>query len=449
MPNTRSKDKPLTPEELELYTQRLEEKERRLQEQAAAMQARQKEIEQQQASGSDAMDQITQKLSLLDSLPHQLEMLSQRISQIQDSSQYTRAPPPQVSLSPRVQSQQDFQAEPSPIRLKDAIDTIPKYDGHKMSVFHFSKICERALELIPQYHEYHLVQLIINKLQGHAYSAVEGVEFHSVFELTRRLKKIFGPNKSTDQYRGELANIYMKPGEDIFDYVARVKELCSIIIDCETDMTGYISEETRDQINHTAMTSFVNGLPSDLLIRVKLEGCHSFEDSIATAIQLSKTIEAENARKRTFNPNRPSRADFAYGNQQSNPPAVFKNRGPVAQPTPLQPTIYPRNNQQPFIKPLIPGLPGPNFPATKICRFCKNPGHFMSECRKFAYRQSLEQAQQRASIPQNPGNSQSVPATDARRSEIPQGRQTQAIPLPNVNVVMTQEQASLPPESIK
>lgn len=74
-----------------------------------------------------------------------------------------------------------------------------------MLVFHFSKICERALDLIPIYHEYHLVQLIINKLQGHAYSAIEGVECHTVLELTKRLKLIFGPNKSADQYRGELA----------------------------------------------------------------------------------------------------------------------------------------------------------------------------------------------------------------------------------------------------
>jgi len=101
----------------------------------------------------------------------------------------------------------DIVDQPSPIRLKDAIDTVPKFDGHKMSVFHFSKICERALDLIPAYHEYHLVQLIINNLQGHAYSAIEEVECHTVFELTKRLKLIFGPNKSVDQYRGELANV--------------------------------------------------------------------------------------------------------------------------------------------------------------------------------------------------------------------------------------------------
>lgn len=142
----------------------------------------------------------------------------------------------------------DVMDQPSPIRLKDAIDTVPRFDGHKMSVFHFNKICEHALDLIPIYHENHLIQLIINKLQGPAYSAIEGVEFHTVLELTKRLKLIFGPNKSVDQYREELGNIYMKQNENIFNYIVRVQELRTAIIDGESDLSGNISERNRDAI---------------------------------------------------------------------------------------------------------------------------------------------------------------------------------------------------------
>lgn len=161
-------------------------------------------------------------------------------------------------------------------------------------------MCERALELIPAYQEYHLVQLIINKLQGHAYAAVEGTEYQTVRDLTRRLRSIFGPNKSTDQYRGELANIYMMPNENVLDYVERIKELRTAIIDGETDRSGYIDQTLKDNIERNVSDSFVNGLPSDLLLRVKLESRYStFEDRIESAVQLSKTLEAENARKRT------------------------------------------------------------------------------------------------------------------------------------------------------
>jgi len=72
-----------------------------------------------------------------------------------------------------------------------------------------SKICERALNLILHQQEPYLIQLIINKLQGHAYTAIEGMTFHTLSHMIHHLKKIFGPNKSLNifQYRRELGNL--------------------------------------------------------------------------------------------------------------------------------------------------------------------------------------------------------------------------------------------------
>jgi hypothetical protein len=132
-------------------------------------------------------------------------------------------------------------------------------------------MCERALKLIPPQQEYYLVQLILNKLQRHAYAAIEGIEYNTVFEITRQLRKIFGPNKSTDQYRGEMANIYMRPSESLFNYVERIKELRTAILDGKITSSGFIDETVKESIEMSARDSFVNGLPSDLLIRVKLK----------------------------------------------------------------------------------------------------------------------------------------------------------------------------------
>jgi len=132
-------------------------------------------------------------MDMLNALTERIDSLSQQVANARAPSNHD-VPPRSYSESPRG----NFGQEHSPIRLKDVIDSIPKYDGHK-SIFHFCKtfLCERALNLIPQSHEYHLAQLIINKLHGHAYAAVEGSEYSTIFELTRRLRKIFGPNKST------------------------------------------------------------------------------------------------------------------------------------------------------------------------------------------------------------------------------------------------------------
>lgn len=428
----------MTPEEAEIMAESLQRKEKRIQEQAFALQKAQAEMEQQQNLGSAIMDQIAQRLSVLDVFAEKLERINQQVQEIQEPARIDSREPlppqgtPQNSL-PRVRSVGDLRPEPSPIRFKDAVDAIPKFDGHRMSVFHFSKICERTLDLIPLYHEYHLVQMIINKLQGHAYSAVEGIEFHSVFELTRHLKRIFGPNKSADQYRGELANIFMKPNEAILDYIARVKELRGIILDFETDESGFIHDSVRERIDETCMTSFVNGLPSELLMRVKIERCATFDECIVAAIQISHQIRAESARGRPAKDNRIFRADYPQGfrSQQFN---VYQE-----EPRPVSILKRDSNMPRPFIKPLVPGQPGPNFP-TRVCFHCKDPGHFRNECPKLMM-QGRPPANSRPILgAQNPENFRSVPNPDARRNEIPQGRPTSAGPsTARVNAVMVPE----------
>lgn len=98
---------------------------------------------------------------------------------------------------------------------------------------------------------------------------IERSEYPSVLALTRRLKEIFGPNKSIDQYRRELANVYMKPNENILDYVKHVKELCANVIEGETNSSGVIDTYTKWVIECKARDSFINGLPREL-VRVKL-----------------------------------------------------------------------------------------------------------------------------------------------------------------------------------
>lgn len=436
----------MTPAELEIINKKMIEKEKLLREQAKALRDKEEELDQkcreneQGRSSTDArLNRLERMLTTLAAdLPEQLNTMSQRLNDLQGKIGYDmpRNEPPVSRIQehdrvgfdtprseePRLQTRGPGPGSPSeppvsPIRLKDVIDSIPKYDGHKMSVFYFCKMCERALKLIPPNQEYHLVQLILNKLQGHAYSAIEGSENTTVHELTKRLRRIFGPNKSTDQYRGELANIYMKQGENLFDYIERVKELQTAILDGESTDYGYLDSAQRAAIEHTTMESFVNGLPSDLLIRVKLEKCYTLEGTIMTTVQLSKQLEAENLRKKQKTYDHSFRADVPqnYGAPLNNKTVNFRS-------TPMTSTNNPQRGSagpSPFIKPLVPGQPGPNTP--KSCYYCKTPGHFMSECRKLAYRRSIEGTV----VPATPdsGNASSVPGTSGvNRDATPPGR---------------------------
>lgn len=415
--------------ELEIINKKLVDKEKLIQEQANALKTRQLELDKREADLnkernaavgieglSTVLNTLRQELTSLKNLPTQLEQLTQRVNEISSSPKN-----PDISAlnavnlsTPRqneLYANRDSPVQPtylppdstSPIRFKDVVESVPRWDGHKPSIFQFCKICERAAKLVPPQQEKYLVQLVTNKFQGHAYTAVEGMNFSTIASLTQHLKKIFGPNKSLNQYRGELGNMYMLPNEDIFSYVDRAKELRSAIIDGEANLYGTLMPQDDDRIDQDVLESFINGLPADLLVRVKLEGQYSnLDGAIASAIQLSKTLEAESRRKKhvpTVRVNPTPRVDFISRN--SNPP---ENK---------QSELPPRSNSSnvPFIKPLIPGQLGPNAPSPKICRYCKNTGHLMHECRKLAYRQAMlntastsgTQSGNATSVPENRG----------------------------------------------
>jgi len=423
--------------EMEIMQRRLVEKERLLHEQAQALQMKQSELkeieinltkEKSAAVGIEGLTSIlntltkeisnlkgvfSTEISTLKELPEQIQCLTERVVNIEHTANLATIPKdaqfdnPLPDVDPFIRTNNRLTVENvSPIRFKDVIDSIPRYDGHKISIFQFSKICERALKLIPPQQEPYLIQLIINKLQGHAYTAIEGMTFHTVSHMISHLKKIFGPNKSLNQYRGELGNLYMTPNEDIFNYVERAKNLRSAIIDGEIDMYGSLMPQDEDRVDHDVLESFINGLPSDLLVRVKLEGrTDTLDNAITSTIQLTKTLEAENKRKKSpyqVNVSKPfnnPRVDYTTKNI---PEKTFEARKPNV----------------PFIKPLIPGQLGPNAPAEKICRYCKTPGHLISECRKLAYRQSIqnlsEQPPGNRNISNiNPGNALRIPDVDS------------------------------------
>ena len=263
---------------------------------------------------------------------------------------------------------------PSPVlKSKDVIANIPNYDGYKISIFEFSRACERARRLLPASQEPQLVQLIINKLEGDAYQLTEGNEYYSVDDLIDKLKTIFAPYKTVSQYRGELANIFKLPTESILKYVGRIKDLRTAIIDTYRRTRGGDSQFI-EEIDNEVLEAFINGLPSNIITRIEYRQIGNLDEAIEWAIKISRTLEVEAARETRYA-------------ARSAPAKIFR-----ADPHLYQPTIGTDNVPRqiltkstdavprPFIRPLVPGPNSPN------CRYCKSPGHDISTCRKLAYK---------------------------------------------------------------
>lgn len=59
------------------------------------------------------------------------------------------------------------------VSFREATESVPSFDGYNISLTQFVKACRRAKEIVPRSAERNLTKLIINKLRGRAYYAVE------------------------------------------------------------------------------------------------------------------------------------------------------------------------------------------------------------------------------------------------------------------------------------
>lgn len=398
--STRSHGSATVEAELEIRQKQLDDREKQLRAQHQSLQREREEMEKRAGEVIDAkslmqvLSQIQGELSQLKKLPEQINMLEQRVN---ETSRAASAYEEYQSVS----VQDDVPTSLPTLKLKDVVANIPIYDGYKISVFQFARSCERARDLLSPVQEPQLVQFIVNKLEGDAYQVIEGNIYTRVVDLLDKLKAIFAPNKSIAQYRGELANTYKLPTETILKYAGRVKDLKSAILDGNRRQGKGSSRTFIEEVDEEVLEAFINGLPSNIITRMEYRQIRNLDEAIEWAVKISKNLEAEKVRERQHSQKtNPVRSDIPNLKIQDTelPKSILKN---------------PNSTPRPWIKPLIPGQPGPNSPD--ICRYCKFPGHDISNCKKLAYRNSV----------QNTGNSGSRPVASAAGNTA----QTAALPI--------------------
>ena len=99
----------------------------------------------------------------------------------------------------------------------------------------------------------------MNKFRGYAFLAVKDSQVESLNDFGNKLKDMFGPGKTVNEYKGELATIFQRPGEDILDYMDRVRNLRLAIMDRERCEHGILSRDIQDTIDWDTREAFVKG----------------------------------------------------------------------------------------------------------------------------------------------------------------------------------------------
>ncbi|KYN17807.1 hypothetical protein ALC57_09911 [Trachymyrmex cornetzi] len=245
--------------------------------------------------------------------------------------------------------------------IRDALELVPKYDGHNIPIWQFARTCKRAKDSIPLIDEALFVKMLRNKLSHHAYLAVEDETHETVAKFLESLKKTFGPDWSANYYRGQLSIAYKKQGEHILDYICRVKDLVTDIIEGDqSNLNRKLTHIETHLIESYALEAFYEGLPSKYRVELKAEGYTNFTDACAKAITIHNRLEKEKTRYKNSRNSHEENLTNTNGNTQTRILQRDNHHGPT-------------DNTNAFDG------------TRKICTYCKNVGHLFHECRKRQY----------------------------------------------------------------
>lgn len=202
---------------------------------------------------------------------------SRNLTALRELDDMRQEDPPRALLANRNQNQINQFEDPvgiSPIpkvSFREATESVPVFDGYNISLSQFVRACRRAKEIVPAFSERNLTKLLINKLRGRAYYAVEDEPCETITQLIDLLTTAFGSSKTVDQYRGELSTVYKKPTEHMLDYISRIKELRSAILDTERREKGTVSNSLLKEIDKLTAKSFRDGLPLEYRLQMPLD----------------------------------------------------------------------------------------------------------------------------------------------------------------------------------
>ncbi|XP_076302029.1 uncharacterized protein LOC143220224 [Lasioglossum baleicum] len=497
--NTRGKDKPtetdeskMTADELAALRNQLLMKERRMREESAAVAKNRATFEEQVARAQADIDderaeldqcrlELNREREELAAQRRELEVARGETKILPDAqdvladfsvldpprrsqrSENSVNPPLHPSATPRQSNTRPPHRNHSPERedsrlvIKAAIESIPSFDGTNICVLQFTRACQRARDLVPRHAEKTLSKLIVSKLRGSAYTAIEDERVDKVADISNRLKDIFGPHHTIDHYRGEMANIYMRANEHILQYISRVKDLRTAIIDCHRDDPDMV------EIDVLTKNSFIRGLIPKLRPEVRQVKHRSLRAVFDEAVIHYKDIELDKQRYERHgreekqvrftghgSPNNPrsdsrfsrspspyrnnsyqntSRADTTYrvdpapNRQRDNSPYqartdtyTNKSRENRHSESPRDVTrssngdndsryvrrdtyTPPQRRENNYVVPRAPA---------KICNYCKIPGHDIHECRKREYANRMREQS---------GNGSTLPSAANQRRE--------------------------------
>lgn len=218
------------------------------------------------------------------------------------------------------------------------------------------------------------------------------------------LNGAFSPPKTIDQYRGELSSVFLKPQEHVLDYISRVKDLRTTILDADRRFKGQVDLHFLAEIDELTSRLFCDGLPLEYRLQMKTDKYRPYIEAFAVAKAITKRQELDKQRyesraytSREQRDMKPIGRLLAHSTPQKD--NYFARQEPVTR-SPVSPyrSPAPRNSEprdprsssgdNNYRRDDATRRDNTGYANRDVCRCCKNPGHTIEECRKRQYNNS-------------------------------------------------------------
>nr|XP_053616810.1 uncharacterized protein LOC128678924 [Plodia interpunctella] len=250
----------------------------------------------------------------------------------------------------------------SEIELSTLLKFIKPFDGCREKLNSFLVNCNNAYEIASDTQKDILFKYILCQLQGKAETACSIKEFTNWHQLKEFLKTQFSERKHYAHLLTELQECKQQVTETVSQYALRIETCLSHLL---TEISISHGHKSREMIGRSAameelaLHHFQMGLTPRISNFVRSKSVKTLNEAINIAIS-EERIQQSLSKHSAPSSNQQSR-QFIRRNQN---PSSFKNN-PI--------TPRPNNNN-----------------SILVCRYCKNPGHTIEQCRKREFNNNRE-----------------------------------------------------------
>ena len=259
-----------------------------------------------------------------------------------------------------------------PLQVDHALKMIPEFSGDRENLHKFLVCCDIVnVQATSKTDKETFLNIVKTKLCGSAYNLIKYKTFTTWPELKLLLQGQYLEKRTIAQIQTELLNSRQLPGESVRSYSNRLERLTLDLTDACISSQGIAATAVIEDLNAKAvLAAFVEGLQSPYKLIIKASRFSKFEDAVEAACEEERVVNASKPQKSNHNnhPNRPK--CFNCGKQNHIAKDCYSNPLPRYHPK----TEIKRESNVNSV--------------SKVCRYCKNVGHTIDQCRKRQFNNS-------------------------------------------------------------